>query len=198
MQGSFCRPERASASRVARSAASAITFTSAPANDGARDGLLGQQAQDRLQPVVAGVMQVVGLGGGEQQPVDAARQDGSTASVLAPGRKQREDRLHGALQIGAARAAPALTRRERIDQHDLPVEAGEVIAEERLHDVRLVALEAARQHGAERAARVAPIAAGGSGKKVSSGEPARSPGSRKRPGPGAVSVGHRRARAACR
>ena len=37
----------------------------------AADGAVGQQAQDRFEAVVAGVVQVIGLGGGEQQAVDA-------------------------------------------------------------------------------------------------------------------------------
>ena len=119
------------------------------------------------------------------------------SQVLAPGPEAPEDRLHAVLQIGQ-RAGAGVDGGQRVDQHDLPVEAGEVVAEERLHHVRLVALEAARQHGAEAAALVGgrpPV--GGSGKNVSRGEPARSPGSRKRPGPGAVSSGSG-ARASCR
>ena len=48
-----------------------------------------------------------------------------------------------------------IDRRKRIHEHDLPVETGEVIAEERLDHVGLVALETPREHGAERTARVA-------------------------------------------
>ena len=59
-----------------------------------------------------------------------------------------------ALQVGQ-RAGSRVDGGQRVDQHDLPVEAGEVIAEERLDDVGLVALEAARQHGAEAAAPIA-------------------------------------------
>ena len=54
----------------------------------------------------------------------------------------------------AQRAGAGVDGGERVDQHDLPVEPGEVVAEERFDDVGLVALEAARQHGAQRAALV--------------------------------------------
>ena len=117
----------------------------------ARDRRVRDQPQDRLQPVVAGVVQVIGLGGREQQAVDAARQDGRQPGVRA-GPEALQDALDGALQVGE-RARPAIDGGERVDQHDLAVEAREVIAEERLDDVGLVALEAALEHGAEAAAR---------------------------------------------
>ena len=69
------------------------------------------------------------------------------SQVLAPGRKHLRIASMRALQVGE-RAGAGVDGGERVDQHDLPVEAGEVVAEERLHHVRLVALEAARQHGA--------------------------------------------------
>ena len=51
------------------------------------------------------------------------------------------------------RGRPGIQRRQHVDQHDLPVEPGEMIAEERLHDMRLVGLVAPLHHGGERAAR---------------------------------------------
>ena len=101
---------------------------------------------------MAGVVQMVGLGGGKQQAVDAPRQDAGEPGVGA-GAEAPEHGLHGALQVGE-RAGAGVDGRERVDQHDLPVEPGEVVAEEGLDDVGLVALEAARQHGAQRAALV--------------------------------------------
>ena len=74
-----------------------------------------------------------------------------TAADWRPARKQREHAGQCRLRSATA-AGPAVERAQRVDEHDLPVEAGEVIAEEGLHDVRLVGLEAARQHGGERAA----------------------------------------------
>ena len=73
---------------------------------GALDGLVGDQPQDRLQPVVAGVVQVVGLGGGEQQPVDAARERCADSQVLAPGRKHLRIASMRALQVGERVARP--------------------------------------------------------------------------------------------
>ena len=83
MQGRRCRPWRASASRVDLQRGQRHHLHLGAGERRARDGLVGDQAQDGLQPVVAGVVQVVGLGGGEQQPVDAARQDGGQPGVGA-------------------------------------------------------------------------------------------------------------------
>ena len=80
MHGSHSLPTLASVSRVARNAASACTPTSAPASAGAAHGPIGDDAQDRFQPVVAGGVDVVGLGGGEQQLVDAAHEQRASAS----------------------------------------------------------------------------------------------------------------------
>ena len=65
---------------------------------GARDGLVGEQAQDRLQPVVAGVVQVVGLGGREQQAIDAAGQDARQPRMRA-GLEALEHGFERALQV---------------------------------------------------------------------------------------------------
>src|SRR5262245_61108496 len=70
---------------------------------------------------------------------------------VGAGPEAGEHALERALQI-AERAWPGVDGGERVDEHDLPVEPGEVVAEERLHHVRLVALEAAGEHGAETAA----------------------------------------------
>ena len=152
MQGSRCRPDFASASRVDLQRGQRHHLHLSPGKRRPRDGLVCDQPQDGLQPVVAGVVEMVGLGGGEQQPIDAAGEDAGEPGV-GPRPEASEDRLHAALQVGE-RAGPRVDGGERIDEHDLPVEAGEVVAEERLHDVRLVALEAARQHGTQCAARV--------------------------------------------
>ena len=56
---------------------------------------------------------------------------------------------------------PSFSGAEHVDEHDLPVEPAEMIAEERPHDVRLIALEAARHHGGERRAPVARLVAEG-------------------------------------
>ena len=75
------------ASRVARTEASASTSTCAPANFARSLARAHQAAKDRLQPVVVAVVQMVGLGGGEEDAVDArARRAGQP--VGAPGRKE--------------------------------------------------------------------------------------------------------------
>ena len=60
--------------------------------------------------------------------------------------------LLGALEIGD-RGAAAVQRGQQIDQHDLPVESGEMIAEERPHHMRFVRLVAPFHHREERALR---------------------------------------------
>ena len=129
-------------------------------------------------------MQMVGLGGGEQDAIDArAKQRARPGSLAHPeafqhGRERALEIAHG---IG-----PGIEGGERIDQHDLPVEAGEMALEERPHHHVLVGLEPPPHHGGERARGRRSLAVRRcghcSGEKVSAGEPARSPGMRKRPG----------------
>ena len=123
----------------------------------AAHGAIGDDAQDRLQPVVAGGMDVVRLGGGEQQLVDAAHEQ-RAQPVAGAGAEHAQDGLERALQVDDGVAA-LVERPEHVDEHDLPVEAAEVVAEERPHDVRLIALEAPRHHGGERRARIARLGA---------------------------------------
>ena len=53
----------------------------------------------------------------------------------------------------ATASPPSFMRPQHVDEHDLAIEPAEMIAKERPHDVRLIALEAPRHHGGERAAR---------------------------------------------
>ena len=134
------------------SAASAITFTSAPANDAramAWSATRRRIASSRSWLVWCRWSALVAANSSRSM----RRGRTADSQVLAPGPEAPEDRLHAALQIGQ-RAGAGVDGGERIDEHDLPVEAGEVVAEERLHHVRLVALEAARQHGPQAAALV--------------------------------------------
>ena len=115
---------------------------------GARHGAVGEPAHDRLQPVVALVMQMVGLGRGDQDAVDAAREQvGEEAAAAGP--EAAEDLGHRALEIGH-RAGAGIERLHGVDQHDLAVEPGDVLAEERLYDMRLVGLVAALHHRLQR------------------------------------------------
>ena len=66
-------------------------------------------------------------------------------SVFAPGAEAFEDLGHGALEVGDS-FRPAVQRGQHVDQHDLPVEPGEMIAEERPHDMRFVGLVAPLHH----------------------------------------------------
>ena len=96
-----------------------------------------------------------------------------------PGRKQARISAIAAAQV-LDRPRPVGERPEHVHQHHLPVEAGEVVAEERLDDHALVGLEALLERPPQRPRR--PPLRPTSGEKVSAGEPSRSPGIRKRPG----------------
>ena len=149
MASSVSPPVLISASRVARMAASAITSISAPTPSTRAIAFAVSDAQDRLQPVVALVMQMIGLGRGEQDPVDAGTED--------RGEVRRASGAEGAHDVGERileildRRRAGIERRERVDQHDLPVEPGEMIAKERPRHMRLIGLVAARHHRRERA-----------------------------------------------
>ena len=85
MAASLSRPRATIASRVARTAASATTSTAGAGEFRALDGALGHARKEALQPVVVRVMQMIGLGGGEQDAVDAR-----------PEQRARERRAAGA------------------------------------------------------------------------------------------------------
>ncbi len=94
------------------------------------------------------------------------------------------------------RGRPRIDGREHVDQHDLAIDPLEVVAEEGRHDLRLVGLEPPL-HQPREAVRVDRVGRRSRGAKVSAGEPARSPGIRKRPG-GVVATDSGRPRSAVR
>ena len=135
---------------------------------------------------MARVVDMIGFGGGEQQPVDAPAAEQRREPARWPGPERLEHGCERALQI-RRRLRAAVERAEHVDEHDLPVEPAEVIAKERPHDMLHVAVVAARHHGGERAALRRRVRRQRKRKNVSSGEPSRSPGMRKRPGPSVAS-----------
>ena len=147
---------------------------------GARHGPAGEPGEDRFEPVVALLVEMVGLGGGEHDAVDA-RGEQARPQAVRPGSETFEDLGHGALEIGHG-GLTAVQRREHVDQHDLAIEPREMIAEEGPHHMRFIGLVAPLHHRPERARAKLSCPPGSSGAKVSAGEPARSPGMRKRPG----------------
>ena len=96
-------------------------------------------------------MEMIGLGRGEHDAVDAWREQARPQAVRS-GPEAVEDLGHGAFEVGDRRLA-AVQRGEHVDQHDLPVEPREMIAEEGPHYVGLIGLVAPLHHGEERAAR---------------------------------------------
>ena len=96
-------------------------------------------------------MQVIGLGGGEQDAVDA-RAHQFARQVVPAGAEAGEDRRERVLQVVQRRRA-GVEGGERVDQHDLPVEPREMLAEERTHDRVLISLEAPLHHGPQRLQR---------------------------------------------
>ena len=117
----------------------------------AAHGALGDEAQDRFEAVVARGMDVVGLGRGEQELVDAPA-DERAEPRGAPDAEHAQHAVERVLQVGDG-LAPLVHGAEHVDEHDLAIEPAEMVAKERPHDVRLIALEAPRHHGGERAAR---------------------------------------------
>ena len=96
------------------------------------------------------VVQVVGLGRGEEDAVDAPAEDRRQPRVPA-GAEAGEDLGHRGAQV-LDRARPVVDGAERVDQHHLPVEPGEMVAEERRDHHALVGLEAPLEGAPERVA----------------------------------------------
>ena len=117
----------------------------------ARDRFRRERAQDRLQPVVALMMQMVGLGRREQDAVDAWSEDRSEIG-RASGAEGAHDFGQRILEI-LDRSGAGIECGERVDEDDLPIEPGEMIAKEWPRHVGLIGLVTARHHGRERAGR---------------------------------------------
>ena len=137
------------ASRVARTEASASTSTLAPAN------FAGSTARATSWPRIASSRSWSPWW--RWSALVAANRMRSIRRVTRPlsqlvrPRRKEERIAASAVSRSATAALPGIERGERVDQHDLAVEAGEVIAEERPHDHRLIGLVAARHHAGERA-----------------------------------------------
>ncbi len=156
-----------------------MTSTAAPAKLARSMARRDEPGQHRLEPVVVAVMEMVGLGRREQDAVDPPG-DQPASQPARPSRKA--ERISASAVSSAATASrPAFSASQHVDQHDLAIEPGEVIAEERPDHGRLIGLVAALIMAASEPARIAPSPIS-SGEKVSAGEPSRSPGIRKRPG----------------
>ena len=95
----------ASTSRVARMAASAARLHRCAGKLRSVYGVLHQQPQDGLQPVVAGVMDVVRLGRGEQDAVDPLAENAGQPAIRA-GAEAVQDRGERAAPDRRQRHAP--------------------------------------------------------------------------------------------
>ena len=78
------------------------------------------------------------------------------SQLARPGRKAASTSVERPFKIAQSGRA-GIQRREHVDEHDLPVEPGEMVAEEGLHDVRFVGLVAPLHHRAERVPRARMI-----------------------------------------
>ena len=143
---------------MARTAASGTTRTAAPENAARSAARRVSRSKQPREIVVVGVVDVIGLGRREDDAVDPPRQDGGEPARLA-GTEGGEHVGERRLKI-AERRRPGIQRREHVDQHDLPVEPREVIAEERLHHMRLIRLVAPLHHGGERRLLPVPVIGG--------------------------------------
>ena len=115
----------------------------APENFRAAAGLRDQRLDHRLQARVLVVMQMIGLGCGKEDAVDAAAEDTAEKGVSS-GPEGTQDGRHRLAQI-LQRLRPRMDRAQRIDQNDLPVDAREMGAEEGFDHLPLVGLVAARE-----------------------------------------------------
>ena len=118
----------------------------------AGDGPRGEVPQDRLEPVVARMVQMIGLGRGEKDLVDLRPEQGRQ-EVAAARAKRRQHVGHGDFEV-AHGGGSRVQRGERVDEDDLAVEPGEMIPEERFDDMRLIGLVAPLHHGGEGIRRI--------------------------------------------
>ena len=168
-------------SRVARTEASAITSTVAPANSRACDGALDDPGEHRLEPVVIAVVEVVGLGGGEEDAVDPARDEAARASPSGRARKAARISAERLLERRPPprdrRSARRARRPGRSGGRGGRNARGRRAAPPRSYRTRSAGPSSRRASPCG----IAPSPRS-SGEKVSAGEPSRSPGIRKRPG----------------
>jgi len=126
------------------------------------------------------MVQMVGLGGGEQDAVDS-RPKQTAEQRAAPDPETIQDSGQRRLEV-VQRFRSGVERRQRIDQNDLAIKPREMIAKEGTnHDV-LIGLVTPAHHRPQRPVGRDPVDGSCSGANVSAGEPARLPGIRKRPG----------------
>ncbi|MNY06081.1 hypothetical protein D3C86_1388230 [compost metagenome] len=95
------------------------------------------------------MVQMVGLGGGDQHLVDSPA-DQRRQQAVGAGAETGKHITERTLQILHG-FRPAIDGLQRVDQDDLPVEAGKMLAEEGFDNDRLISVVAPFHHGAQRA-----------------------------------------------
>ncbi len=100
---------------------------------------------------MAGMMQMVRLGRGEQDAVDARPEQAGEKRAAADA-EAIENAGKGCFEI-VQRLRSGVERGERIRQHDLAIKPGKMVAEERAHHDILVGLVAAHHHRPQRSLR---------------------------------------------
>ena len=100
---------------------------------------------------MVGVVDVIGLGRREQHPVGAGREQAGQERVAA-GPERHQHLIERLLQFGQ-RDRPGIDGGEHVHEHDLAVDALEMIAEERPDHMGLVGLETPLHEGGEAARR---------------------------------------------
>ena len=99
-----------------------------------------ERFHDACQPGVLGVVEVIGLGGGEEDLFDTLAEEELGQEGVPAGAEGGEDIAHGLAEV-FDRLGSGMDRAQRIDENDLAVDPGEVIAEEGFDDFALVGLE---------------------------------------------------------
>ena len=84
-----------------------------------------------------GMVQMVGLGGGKQNPLHPPATEPSGQKTVATGAECRQHVRHGAAQILNRRGA-CMNGPQRIDQHNLAVDLGKMIPKKRRDDTAFI------------------------------------------------------------
>lgn len=116
---------------------------------GAARGAVHEEAQDRIEPVVIRVMDVVGLGRGEEDPIGAGRKQAGEQRVASDPEGHKHV-IECVLQLGQCRR-PRIDGGQHVHQHDLAVDSLEMVAEEGPNHVSFIGLEAPLHQGCEAA-----------------------------------------------
>src|SRR5262249_24572861 len=114
-----------------------------------RDRALGQMPQYAFKTIVTGVMKMIGLGGSKKNAINARPQQ-RTQNRSSPYSETGEDFIESMFQITKG-FRTGINRGQGVDQDDLPIEPGEMVAKKRTNDDCPVRFVTAPHHCPKRA-----------------------------------------------